>query len=200
MTRILDLFIGQKQKPDCRVYQDHLSLFTALKNEEKTAICCLFSKVSGTIFKIGKDYGLTDEDIEELICDCITLIIIKIKNGEYAFQGYDPASFVIEIAKNKVRNMRRIALRHETADIDLTTELADDTNLGSKEDVEILDKLMTMLDPNCQKLIKLKYLEEYRDKDVIELKLTQYTTVDALKTHRSKCMKKLVELGSNYSH
>lgn len=197
MTRILDIFLGKKNLPDCDSYPDHHILFDALKNEERNAIYCLFTRVSGSVFNLGKNYGLTEDDIEELICDCITLFLIKIKDGKYIFQGFDPATFVVEIAKNKVRNMKRNILKHQTADLDFIVEQADEINVGSKEDAAKLESLLAKLNPNCQSLIRLKYLEEYRDKDVIELKLTQYTTVDALKNHRSKCMKKLIELGAS---
>ena len=60
-----------------------------------------------------------------------------------------------------------------------------------------LEKLLARLDPNCQNLIRLKYLEERRDKDVIEGNLTRYASVDALKNQRSKCMKKLVDIAQN---
>jgi hypothetical protein len=65
--------------------------------------------------------------------------------------------------------------------------------------VEVLERLLSHLGENCQKLIRLKYLEGVRDKDAIEQQLTQYTTVDALKTHRAQCMKKLVEIGQKYA-
>lgn len=120
----------------------------------------------------------------------------KIKTGAYEFKGYHPSTFVIEIAKNRVQNFRRNALKHHSSDLDNISEYADEPELGSLVETELLEKLLAQLEPNCQKLIRLKYLEERRDKEVIEEKLTQYTTVDALKNHRAKCMRKLVEIAA----
>jgi hypothetical protein len=50
------------------------------------------------------------------------------------------------------------------------------------------------LSDNCRQLIRLKYIDEWPDKTVIEQKMTQYTTVDALKNKRAQCMKKLTEM------
>lgn len=199
MARILDLFLNRKSNGNCGKYPDNAALFDGLRLEAPDAIRCLSSKISGTVFKIGKQYNLTDEDIEELICDCITLCLQKIQNGQYVFQGYDPASFTVEIAKNKAKNFQRSALRWRTADVEDAGDQADEPDFISAEETALLEKLLAQLDTNCQNLIRLKYLEECRDKDLIEQKRTQYTTVDALKNHRSKCMKKLVEIAASAS-
>lgn len=196
MARILDVFLDRKTNRICEKYPDPGALFAGLAREETEAIQCLSARVSGSIFNIGKTYRLTDDDIEELICDCITICLQKINEGKYTFQGYSPATFVIEIAKNRVRNFQRNALRHETTDLQTLSEQANEPDFAGLAETELLEKLLAQLEPNCQNLIRLKYLEERRDKDVIEQKLTQYTTVDALKNHRSKCMKKLVEIAA----
>lgn len=196
MARILDIFLDRKSNRSCEKYPDHAALFAGLEREETEAIQCLSSRVSGSIFKIGKGYRLPDDDIEDLICDCITIGLQKIREGKYMFQGYSPATFIIEIAKNRARNLRRSVLKHETEDIDTIVERVDEPEYGGVAETELLEKLLAQLEKNCQKLIRLKYLDERRDKAVIEEKLTQYTTVDALKNQRSKCLKKLVEIGA----
>lgn len=196
MARILDLFLDRKSNRTCEKYPDHGALFVGLKGEETEAIQCLSARVSGSIFNIGKGYRLSDDDIEDLICDCITIGLQKIREGKYTYQGYSPTTFVIEIAKNRARNLRRSVLKHETEHIETIGERGDEPEYGGVAETELLEKLLAQLEKNCQNLIRLKYLEERRDKEVIEEKLTQYTTVDALKNQRSKCLKKLVEIGA----
>ncbi len=199
MARILDIFLDRKSNRVCARYPDPGVLYAGLERAESGAIQCLSIKVSGAIFNIGKGYRLTDDDIEELICDCITICLQKINQGKYTFQGYSPATYVIEIAKNRARNFRRSALRHDTTDLENIGEQAEEPEFGSLAETALLEKMLAQIDTNCQNLIRLKYLEERRDKAVIEEKLTQYTTVDALKNHRAKCMKKLVEIGASTS-
>jgi DNA-directed RNA polymerase specialized sigma24 family protein len=196
MTRILDIFLDRKANSICDKFLNQESLFNALNREEDEAIRCLYARISGSVFKIGKSQQLTDDDIEELICDCITLCIQKIRDGKYVFQGYDPATFVIEIAKNKARNFRRSVLRFETADIEQMVEPTEESEMTSRDETELLENLLAKLDLNCQKLIRLKYLEELHDKEVIVKKLTQYTTIDSLKNQRAKCMKKLSDIAA----
>ena len=106
---------------------------------------------------------------------------------------------LLKLQKNRARNLRRSALRHETVDLESIGEQEDKPAFERLDETELLENLLSKLDTNCQKLIRLKYLEERRDKQVIEEKMTQYTTVDALKTHRSKCLKKLVDIGATAS-
>jgi DNA-directed RNA polymerase specialized sigma24 family protein len=151
-----------------------------LKSENSSAIQYLYAKCNKQITQVAKSYKLSNEDTEELICDCMVLFIQKLQSNEYTYQGWDPISYVIEIAKFKSLNYYRRKNKHATVELEQKeTELSNG---------ELL---------NCKKLIELKYLEELKDAEIIERKLTQYTTVDALKNHRSKCMKKLTELCSS---
>ncbi|MBV6442803.1 MAG: sigma-70 family RNA polymerase sigma factor [Haliscomenobacteraceae bacterium CHB4] len=201
MARILDIFLNRGGNKHCHAYPDPKSLFDGLEREAPGAIRCLSAKIAGSVYKTGRLYQLVDDDIEELMCDCITLMIEKIRAGQYAFQGYDPATFAIEIAKNKVRNFRRNADRNATGELTPAHELAEDDeiHLSSLEQTELLETLLQKISDNCRNLIRLRYLEEIKDKDAIARQLTQYSTVDALKNHRAMCMKKLVELAQQRS-
>jgi RNA polymerase sigma factor (sigma-70 family) len=196
ILRILTVFLNRKTEGAAAAYTDHATLVAALGREKNEAIRFLYAKISGTVFRIGKQNRLSDEDIEELICDAIVILIQKIKNESYRYIGHDPASFAIEVAKNKAKNYRRNAMRHATEALEGKEQVEVESDMPQFE-AEMIEKLLSELGENCQKLIRLKYLEELRDKEVIEQKLTQYTTVDALKNYRAKCMKKLVEFSQN---
>ncbi len=170
------------------------ALFEGLQKEEHHAIRVLYSRIGGTVQKLGTQYGLSPEEVEELAGDCVTILLLKIRMGQYVFQGYDPASFAVEIAKNKVRHYPK----KQTVIWEDHYAGTDDPEPGTREDIAALEELLEQLPENCQKLIRLKYLEGIRDKDAIEQKLTQYTTVDALKNHRAQCMKKLAAMAEQY--
>ena len=195
MARRFNFFTRKNAGKACAAYPDHHSLLEALQREEAGAIQCLSSRVCASIAAIGKAFGLSDEDVEELQCDCIILFIQKLRSGAYVYRGHDPASFVIEIAKKRVRHYERQAKRRQTKAPAPAYDPADEESAfgGSEENARLLEELFLEIDENCRKLISLKYLEELRDKEIIEMKLTQYTTVNAVKTHRSKCMKQLAE-------
>lgn len=194
MSRILEAFFKRESVRDNQKYLDQASLFNDLEKEDASAIRFLYSKCSATIYNLGKQFNLTDEDIEELICDCITLLLFKIREGNYTFQQSSPSTYVIEVAKNKVRNYSRKGIKYQSIDLESAAEPFFEMDYVGSDNEELVNKLLLKLDSNCQKLIRLKYIEEFKDSEIISTGLTQYTTMDALKNHRSKCMKKLVEL------
>lgn len=195
MTKLIDLFLGKRTAQPCERYANAQGLFEGLEREEPDAIRCLYSKVAGVIYRIGKEAKLADEDIEELIGDCITIGLQKIRSGKFVFQGYAPTTFIIEIAKNRAQNFRRNQIRHQTEELKSGFDaVEEEAEMHTMEAADMMEQLLLKLDPNCRKLIHLKYFEERKDKDVIAEKNTQYTTVDALKNHRSRCLKKLMEL------
>ena len=194
MAQLLDFLLNKNARRCSDQYPDHESLFLGFSNEESAAIRCLESTVSGYIVRLGYKYRLANEDIEELICDSISLCLLKIKQGKYVFQGHALSSYVIEIAGKKALNIKT-RLQKDRAFINQSEkELAYEPDYTDKVAAEKLEALLAQLDENCRNLVTLKYLDGIRDKEVIEKKLTQYTTVDALKNHRSKCMKKLSDL------
>lgn len=200
MAGIIEFFLSKGNRSTCAGYADHKALFLALEKEHSSAVQCLLSKISRSVARIGQNYRLSDSDIEELVCDCVTICVQKIKTGQYTFQGYDPATYCIEVAKNRAKNYQRRSIKHSVGELPESWEEPEgDPELGSLEQVELLGKTLSKLSPNCQNLIRLKYLEEMRDKDVIASKLTQYSTVDALKNHRAQCMKKLSAMVASMS-
>jgi DNA-directed RNA polymerase specialized sigma24 family protein len=196
MARILDFFLNRSTGQSCKAFPDHESLISGLRQENPTAVQCLSSKIAGNVYKIGKGFNLVDEDIEELQCDCILIFMDKLKKGQFEYQGYSPAAFVIEIARKRVRFFARQSQKRATQDLDKEYDPVEEEPSfpGSQLRIEQLSALFKQIGENCQKLIQIHYLDELKDKEVIEKSLTQYTTVDALKNHRAKCMKKLVEL------
>jgi DNA-directed RNA polymerase specialized sigma24 family protein len=194
MARILDLLLNKKSNKACANYPTHEAFYNGLLAEEDLAIKCLYAKTAGSIHKMGKTYRLNLDEIEELIGDCIAICLQKIKSQVYEFKGHSPATYTIEIAKYRVQNIRRQAIKHQTIGLELLDNQADIEFFSSEEEVAKLEKLLLQLDDNCQNLIRLKYLDQCRDKEVIEQKKTQYSTVDALKNNRGRCLKKLIEL------
>jgi DNA-directed RNA polymerase specialized sigma24 family protein len=195
--RISALFSAQRAGSPCQAYADHAALVQGLGREETAAIRCLAARIEGMVGRLAQTHGLSDAVAQELLSDVVVLMIRKVQQGAYVYIGNDPASYAVEIAKNRAKYYLRQAMRHSTLPLDAVAD-AGDVTAEEAYDTAPLAELIHQLGESCQRLIRLKYLEEIRDKDVIEHKLTQYTTVDALKSHRSKCLKKLTELAKSF--
>lgn len=194
MARILDVFLKKSTNQACDRYPDAGSLVAALKQEEADAIRCLSSRISGSVYRIAKNARLPDEDVEELHCDCIMIFIDKIRNGKYEYTGFDPATYAIEIARRRVFHYARKMARGKSSELDSIPEPAAESEWDILDQTEIMHRNLAKMGEKCRQLITLRYLDNLKDKEVIEQKMTSYTTVDALKNHRAKCMKKLTEM------
>lgn len=183
---------------DCQTYTSDHALFLGLQAEESGAIRCLYTRAAPFVFKTARAGGLPDAEIEELLGDTIATMLLKIRSGAYVFQGFSPATYAIEVAKNKLMHRLRKFKKHPIDPLSDQFDKIDDEDFSANwEAVEQLNRFLNAISPTCKQLIHLKYLEEKRDKEVIEQQLSPYTSVDALKTHRARCMKKLVEMANS---
>lgn len=171
-----------------------------LCDEEPEAIHYLYNRIMSPVMKLAKRNQLNEEWAEELINDCIVLFISKIKEGHFVYQNIDPIHYVMELARKNLNNYKRKSIKYSTNELDDQFETSD-TDIIDLEDVcRQLNMLLKKLDPNCERLIRLKYIDELKDSEIIEKAYTQYTTINALKNKRAQCFKKLVELAQLEQH
>jgi RNA polymerase sigma factor (sigma-70 family) len=186
-------------KSNTAPYPTTTALFQGLQHEESAAIRYLYHKSTPALSKLARYSSMTNEDVEDVIGDSIALLIQKIRDGSYVFQGHDPVSYVIEIGKNKMKNFHKRHQKVQFVALETPDLLADAAEEEWTEMwcVKAMQHLIGQMPENCQQLIRLKYLEGWPDKEIVEQQMTQYTTVDALKNKRSRCMKKLSVFFSN---
>lgn len=180
------------------MYPSHSALIAALLREEPAAIRHLSERVMGVIAAEGRRFGLSAEDREELHTDCLLIFIEKLRSGTYVDQGYDPASYVVAIARRRVFHYRRKLARVQVVDWD-EEALADALpQYAGAEDAGLLEALLKQMDPGCQRLIRLRYLEGWKDKEILKEGWTPYSTTASLKNHGSRCWRALIRLGQAY--
>jgi DNA-directed RNA polymerase specialized sigma24 family protein len=177
-------------------------LYEALQRQSDKAILFVQRKTLKTVASMTRFAGLSAMDSEEILNDSVIILLQKIENGAYQFQGYDPCTYMVEIAKGLIANAKRKNKR-SFEDIETQYDLADnDTEhyLEIKANETVLRNLMSQIGENCQKLISLKYLEEFKDEEILAQKMTQYSSINTLKVKRSECMKKLSELAIKFKN
>lgn len=189
MFQIYNNFLGLSSK-----YGNKEVLYEGLKAEDPSAIHFLYAKIFTFVTRLGQENKLTDQHIEELLNDAITILIQKIRNEEYSYHGNSPSTYAIEIAKLNVNNYRRQMNHHKTDDFSQAIIHEVPASNNHNDDLEQVEYYLSRLDPICQKLIRLKYLDEWKDAEIIENNFTHYTTVDSLKNQRKKCFGKLVNM------
>ena len=66
------------------------------------------------------------------------------------------------------------------------------------EATELVRLLLGHLGQPCEQIIRLQHIDGYSDEEVVQQKLTKYSTTDSLKMKRSDCMKKLIQLAQQW--
>lgn len=184
--------LGQTRKTAASQYPGgHEALLEDLTSESPGAIRFLSHRIAPMVLRIAGQFGLVHEDAEELHTDALVIFMQKVRDGKYSYEGNDPATYVIEIAKRRAFDYLRRRTRANHMPETIANEEPVDPGFAGSEAVRQLVELMERLDEPCRRLIRIKYLEGWSDKEAIAERLTPYSTVNALKAHRSMCMKKL---------
>lgn len=182
------------------MFKDNEVLFEGLKALDQRAIVYLHESALPVVQKIAVGYQLHAYKTEEILNDAILIFLQKIETGAYQFEGYQPTTYCVEIAK-RLALMATRGRKHTTEDLEQFRELPDsDTEalLVRREKAEMVHYLLTQLGDPCEKVIRLHHIEGYSDEEVIQQKSTPYTTIDSLKMKRSSCMKKLTQLAQEW--
>lgn len=170
-------------------------LLEGLAREEPEAIRQLSQQTAPIAASVSRQFRLSAEEAQEIHCDCILIMIQKIRNGTYSLQDDGPLPYAATIIRNLAKNYRRRADKHNHEPLDLVPEVMDlHAGYTQKEAVDRLEALLERIDAECRKLISLKHLEGWSDKEILEKRMTHYRSIPAIKNRRSQCMKTLTSL------
>lgn len=184
----------------CKQFETHERLFEGLKNLENAAILCLQTKALNSVRKFVQQYGLPSEQTDDILNQSTLVFLRKIEEGSYQFQNHAPSTYLIEIARRMAlmatRSQKKapdaLENHHHLSDPDIA--LNDQRN----EATELVRRLLGQLGQPCEQVVRLHHIEGFSDVEVVQQKMTPYTTTDSLKMKRSDCMKKLIQLAQQW--
>lgn len=174
-------------------YQIPLMLFKGLSDKESAAIVFLHRKISGMLHAWRQGGNIPLNDLEEIAEDATILVLRKIENGEFRYDGTTPLAYANVIAQNLLRNFlrKRQMVITEVQEWDASEDPSVEKYLYGKELQRLLAGALEKMPDNCRQLITLFHLEEKTDEETLQSGLTPYSTVSSLRSKRGECMKKL---------
>ncbi len=184
----------------CQSYTTHERLFEGLRRLENQAILCVQTKALNSVKKLVRQYGLPPEQVDDILNQSTLIFLRKIGDGSYQFQNYAPSTYLVEIAR-RVALMATRSQKNAPETLENHHHLPDpdvDTANQRKESMELVRRLLGQLGSPCDQVIRLHHIDGYSDDEVIQQKLTKYSTTDSLKMKRSDCMKKLIQLAQQW--
>ncbi len=181
----------------CGKYKTNEQLFLSLQAMDARAIACLQGRAEQSVLRLVRQYGLPDDTAEDILNQSALVLLQKIDTGGYTYQGNDPRTYLLEVAKRLVMKQatkRRVVVQPiEAADLALAD--ADFETLEKHQHaMDTLAQLLTRLGNPCEQVIRLHYIDGYTDEEVINARWTTFSTIASLKVKRSDCMKKLIKI------
>lgn len=182
--------------------KEDLIFFNALKMADSTAIVELAQKIRYSTKQAAYNARLSAQDTEELLNDALVITIRNIREGKFQFMGISPAAYATGIVKKLIANrLRKKKLAIATSfEMEKLADFSPEEYLEKKEKEQLVGKLLSKLGEICQKILRLKYFETYKDEEIIALKLTHFSSINSLKSKRSQCLKKLISIAGNANH
>ena len=137
--------------------------------------------------------GLSQEDIEEIVLDAVTLLIRKIQTASYISLGIPPEIYLRKIAIYRAYHYLR-KIKTTSLPIDIVEHLPDQNDIKHLENWDKVVLAMEELKDNERSVIELTYMDGYRDQEIIDLQLSPYTNTNSLKSQRYKIVQKLISI------
>lgn len=199
LTSLTALYRSVFDSPSSGAFETVESLVEGLRRMESGAVERIMEKTAPSVRYLVLRAQLPESLSRDILHDAVIILVKKIRDNAYNPAESAPATYLIAIAKNLIANQ----LRHKRSSpellLDDSLEISDDHThayLEGRERRELLESLLDTLGNPCAQLIRLKYLDGYRDEEILAQNLTHYTTPMALRSKRSKCFQKLVELAT----
>jgi DNA-directed RNA polymerase specialized sigma24 family protein len=174
-------------------YNHAKQFYLGLKAGENQAFHYLISKIKTPILQQCREQNMAESG-EDVLQQTIAILLQKLENGTYQFQeNAAPTTYAIAIAKNLISNYKR-GKRNHALDIESFTNVFWTTNdwTGLEETVAYY---LSLLGEDCQQLIRLRELKEYKYKEIIEQKwMPKYTNEGALRNKFQSCWNKWMEI------
>lgn len=164
------------------------------------AIEYLMKKTEPAVRRFVLRAGLHNGIVPDILHDAVVILVKKIRDNTYDPTASAPETYLIGVAKKLISNQLKQQRRAPLLTLNELPDLPDEhtrTFLESHERRSLLRSLLDQLGEPCARLIRLKYLEGYRDEEILQQKMTHYNTPMALRSKRSKCFQRLVELATS---
>lgn len=175
-------------------FDDNALLLESLRQGNSSAILFIQNKAKGFVVKGLRQYRLPDHLLHEVLSEASIIFIKKLREPDFSLLSAQPLTYFIEIIKKVVSNESR---KRQVGQHDLLENQYDlsDTSVeeyhARKDNLELLNRLLSGAGAPCEQVIRLKYIDGYSDEEAIKAGLTAYSTVESLRQKRSDCMKKL---------
>jgi len=169
------------------------NFYDRLLRGDEAALIEVYDLYKAEFLNFFKSYDINEESILDIYQDCIIVIYQKIYVEHLAIESSSLKTYVFGIGKHKVydyfkkrrihnNNIKNLKVESKNFEIEDTPNIYEQT----------LAKNLSLISESCQHILKLFYYRGLSIKDIVEQ--TDYKDENTVKSHKSRCLKKLKEL------
>lgn len=168
-------------------------LYERLLEGDEKALVEVYKLYKSEFLNFFKRYEISEQEVLDIYQDSIIVIYQKFINGQTKLSNSGVKTYLFGIGKNKVYN------HFKTKKI-ITSDVKDlevkDKEFRLKEQPSVYEKLLAknlkLLSESCRNILELFY---YKNLTIIEIvTATAYKDENTVKSHKSRCLKKLKSL------
>jgi RNA polymerase sigma-70 factor (ECF subfamily) len=173
--------------------KQHLDLQTRLRNDDKTALEEVYLSYKDAFVSYGLRFNLDREDLIDVYQDSVIAMYQNFTTKKTQLEKSSLKTYLFSIGKHKIFD--RLKERKQFVGTILTEDDYEEIILEEKEiskEQAQLRKYFGHLGESCQQILKLFYYRGLTMKEIVEQ--THYKDENTVKSHKSRCLKKLIEL------
>jgi RNA polymerase sigma factor (sigma-70 family) len=185
------------------VFQDEVLFLNEVRKGHSKAILHLQDKAEGFTKGLLEQKQLPLHLLGEVVNDACVILVKKVREADFSLQDTKLITYFFGIIKNVVLNKTRT--RQYSGNVDLENQAHPSANTveeyySRKEHIELVGTLLNNAGQPCAEIIRLKYLDDYSDEEVVVQQLLPYSSVESLRVKRSQCLKKLKDFAKRITN
>ncbi|WP_420572846.1 RNA polymerase sigma factor [Kordia sp.] len=173
--------------------KQQLDVQIRLRNDDKTALEEVYLLYKDAFINYGLRFNLDREDLIDVYQDSVIAMYQNFTRKKVQLEKSTLKTYLFSIGKHKIYDRlkeRKLLVGGILIEDDYEEIVLDEITL-TKEQTQ-LRKYFGHLGESCQHILKLFYYRSLTVKEIIEQ--TNYKDANTVKSHKSRCLKKLIAL------
>ncbi len=169
-----------------------------LRQDDKKALAEVYKKYREAFVVYARRFSLNREELLDIYQDAVIAMHQNFVMKQLYLENTAIKTYLFGIGKYMIfSRLREVAKVEEVAEIpDEIVEVIWEKESPTEEQRK-LSHCFGQLSPSCQEILKMFYYRGLRVKEIVEL--SHYKDENTVKSHKSRCLKKLVQLVNKVS-
>ena len=164
-----------------------------LRSDDKSALALVYKSYKSEFLNFSKRYNLDSDQALDIYQDSIIALYQNFTMQQLELSDSSVKTYLFGIGKHKIyklanTNTRKIPLQIEVESSEHISIEYEAPNFYQKQ----LSKLIEQMSDSCKELLRFYYYRNLTINEIVER--SQYKDANTVKSHKSRCMKRLKSL------